>query len=151
MHTNAQMILVLLLAVLPCQYCQVGPIIKVLHWHRYTSGYILQILACPGPQAPPFMLLDNFEVSAFQPVSLDLFNRKGGKNLYSSLLPYAKNKNTEEIKGWCQKRRINKEEMTNVTYKVKTQANMKICQDGNCIKVGKRCYVAEAGDKKLRP
>lgn len=50
--------------------------------------------------------------------------------MFSSLLPYTKNKNTEEIKGWCQKRGINKEEMTNVTYKLKTQANMNICQEG---------------------
>lgn len=40
------------------------------------------------------------------------------------------NKNIEEIKRWCQKSMINKEEMANVTYRVKTQANMRICHDG---------------------
>lgn len=76
------------------------------------------------------MLLDHIDMSAFSLSRWTYWTERAKFFLFSSLLPYTMNKNIEEIKRWCQKSKINKEEMANVTYRVKTQANMRICHDG---------------------
>lgn len=51
-------------------------------------------------------------------------------HVFISLFNYTKNKNLEEIRGRCGERKRNEKKMTNVTYNVKTLANMMICQEG---------------------